>query len=287
MSTSELFERLLLMMLPAGGYVMGLVEVYFDESQSDEEQILCLAGYVFRKERAIELQSKWESVLKEYDVPIFHMVDCAHGTKNFANLSKNKRVALQIKLFDLLKEHMECGFAVTFDLRYAYLCPSARSSNIEKLSPYGLCCYWCLMHARGWANRDGGEMEIAYFFEAGHNNEREASKIVSDTFSEPKNCELYRYAGHAFIPKTKAVLLQTADILAWHWRKHLADKKNGKPGMRKDLLSLLDKPHFTTNFDKRTIKQFLAVVRKDDPSTAKPLVFYQVQLNSGVPRLIS
>jgi hypothetical protein len=50
----------------------------------------------------------------------------------------------------------------------------------------------------------------------------------------------YFTAAHDFQRKTEALPLQAADILAWHWRKSVVDRSNGRMKPRADYLSLLE-----------------------------------------------
>jgi hypothetical protein len=53
-------------------------EVYVDESGSDDRSpVLCVSGYLFHAEQSVAFQADWQRLLAEYDLPYFHMVDCA------------------------------------------------------------------------------------------------------------------------------------------------------------------------------------------------------------------
>lgn len=268
---------------------MGEYEVYFDESESPAEKIICVAGYVFEASKARALEQKWTEVLERFGVRYFHMVECAGNSKGFAHLTPQQCSEIGILLMDLLKEHMECGFAVNFDTRFAADLPSALTSGIRKMTPYDVCCSFCLHHVRGWMQKNNIQGSVSYFFEAGHASQKQAARILRDQFSTPELRALYKHRSHAFRDKRDAVLLQCADILAWQWRKYLLDKVRGKTAMRKDLISLLEKPHFQTDFNRRVIRRYLEVVIRNDPRLAKPLISYQfrLSLNGSVSALPS
>jgi len=257
-------ESFLRVMLPYGGYAVALVEMYFDESEADNHSILCVAGYLFQKEKAVLLEPKWRAILLENDLPFFRMVDCAHGNGVFSHLSndKPKRIEIQTALFDLLKEHMECGFVYSFDLNYKHLCPNTIMNGVGLFTPYSLCCYWGLMGARYWSEQTSFDGKIAYFFEAGHSSQSQANGIMQQIFDVPELREAYRYAGHAFVNKQDSVLLQCADILAWQWGKNVKERAKGNLKARADLLSLLDKPHYTAHFDEARLIAFNEMVDK-------------------------
>jgi hypothetical protein len=113
------------------------------------------------------------------------------------------------------------------------------------------------MSARRWADNTNFDGDIAYFFEAGHASQSEANQIMEDIFEIEELRNAYRYGGHAFLPKPKAALLQTGDIIAWLWRKHLADA--GKRKMRQDLASILSGPKecYWSHFGPKEIQAFI------------------------------
>jgi hypothetical protein len=237
MAEASVFSRLVDILLPNGGVVMPLVEAYFDESESDG--ILCVAGYWYEKNAAIALDAQWKAILKKYHVEYFHMVECAHGSKQFKKINRQDRIEMQTALMNLIKRYASGGYAASFELEHAGLLPSAKQHGIDLLSPYAFCCYFALMGLRHWANENNFRGKIAYFFESGHANHAEANRIMNDIFIVDELKDFYRYGGHAFADKSKATALQTGDILAWQWRKLIVDEKKGRRP-RKDLHSLLE-----------------------------------------------
>lgn len=160
-----------------------MVHVYFDESESRADQILCVGGYLFKKDSAEKLGKAWMDVLEPHGIKIFHMVDCAHGSGEFKSLGKSVRIEIQKALFEILKARAESGVIISFDLRYASLLPSSLAIGIKILSPYALCCYFCMMFARHWASKKHYKGKIAYFFETGHEHRAEANRIMEEIFS--------------------------------------------------------------------------------------------------------
>lgn len=260
----SLATRFIDILLPAGGYVVALAEMYFDESEDSNEKLLCVAGYLFKKENCQSLEQKWNVVLKRENLPYFRMVDCAHGNGVFKGFEQKRRSEIQKELFDLLKAHMESGISISFDLRYSNLCPSAKHHGIDIVSPYALCAYFCMMQGRKWAHDNQFTGEIAYFFEAGHKHQTQANHIMKDIFSVPELRSHYRYGAHAFVPKEKSGALQCGDILAWQWLKNVKDRRKGKNRTRADLWSLLEKPHFTIHFDEYKLNEFRKVIIKNN-----------------------
>lgn len=205
------------------------------------------------------------------------MTDCAHGNGPFRRMAKPQRDQIQREVFGILKEHMECGFIISFDLRYKHLCPSAVMHGIGIVSPYSLCCYWGLMCGRKWAEDSGFNGDIAYFFQAGHRNQTQANHIMNEIFDVPALRKHYRYRAHAFVQKKDAIALQCADILAWQWAKNIKERKKGNMRPRADLWTLLEKPHFTIHFDEPMIMQFREVVKRANAKTAAKFAYAVVQ----------
>lgn len=256
-----LTERFLDVLLPSrGGYTLQLVESYFDESES--HGVLCVAGYLFEKGACVELSAQWGNVLSDHDLDYFHMVDCAHNTGQFKGKSKAECIEIQTKLINLIKQYAIRGYTVSFELRYAHLLPSAHAHGLEIVSPYSLCCYFCLMFCRQCAETMKFSGEIAYFFESGHKHSGEAHRLMDVIFASETLREFYRYGGHAFLDKKKARPLECADLLAWQWRKNVKERALGNNKPRKDLWSLLELEHFGTHFKRQTVLDMRAAIQQ-------------------------
>jgi len=64
---------------------MTAMEAYFDESGTHHGSAdICIAGYLFEKDKAADLDAVWQRMLQENGLPFFHMVDCVQGTGPFA-----------------------------------------------------------------------------------------------------------------------------------------------------------------------------------------------------------
>ncbi len=85
----EVADRLIDTLIPAGGFMVALVEMYADESESGG--VLAVAAYVYTKEQAFALQQEWTPLLTEYGLPYFRMSECAHGNGVFAKFNKHQR----------------------------------------------------------------------------------------------------------------------------------------------------------------------------------------------------
>ena len=122
--------------------------MYSDESVNGN--FITVAGYLYTKKHVQKLKKEWDPILKKYDLPYFHMTDCAHGNGAFKSMRDEERVKIQTQLFKLLKKHKSVRFAVSFDKRPSYLLPSSLNIGIKQITPYSFCAYWILVHARNW-----------------------------------------------------------------------------------------------------------------------------------------
>jgi hypothetical protein len=251
------FVRFLDVMLPDGGYVVVEVEAYFDESGSHRgSPLLCVAGYIIEKERAIRLSADWRDVLQEHKLPFFRMSDCAHGNGPFAGMTKQHRVEVEGRMIGLIKRYTAKGLAVTMSSdEFSRLAPKHHSLG----GPYSFCAHVILAGVCIFMEnleRDHGVRvdKMAYFFEAGHESRPEADRIIKTLFSEQRIRNDYRYSGHAFVLKEQTPAVQAADLLAWQWFTDKRHQVEGRP-RRRDCISLLEHPHDVTHVGPAQMQQ--------------------------------
>jgi hypothetical protein len=214
-----------------------LAEVYIDESGShDNSPILSVAGYIFYDRRARRLTRQWKTALDEKHVPYFRMSACAHGNEPFKHLSKEERVQLEIKLIDIIKRYSELGFGITLDEK---LFKKYGIAHPEIGGPYSFCLRIVLNIVRVWMNEAHFSGDVAYFFEAGHRDQKQANTIMNHIFQDPELKKRHHYVAHVFADKRKVIPLQTGDMLAWHWFTHTKRLDAGITEPRKDFRRLL------------------------------------------------
>jgi hypothetical protein len=225
------FARLLDICLSDGGVALSLIEAYFDESGTQHRSpVLCVAGYIFEKDKAVEFDKEWRAVLEEYGLPFFRMSACAHHAKPFDRLSLPQCVEVETKMIEIINRWMTHGLAVTVqpDL-YIRIMPMERYLGF---SPYSFCARYCLTGASSCIRTRNLPGDCAYFFESGHRSQSEANEMMNEIYDNNKIRELHRYASHTFIPKVRATPLQAADLLAWQWH---TDLKHHMAGGRRRL----------------------------------------------------
>ncbi|HWA02650.1 MAG TPA: DUF3800 domain-containing protein [Rhizomicrobium sp.] len=250
-------------LLRSGGRLVALIEAYFDESGSHEgSSILCVAGYVIEKQNAQRLSEEWSAVLSEYDLPYFHMVDCAHGNGVFKGMSKPHRIMVAARMIGIIKRSAALGFAQSIDVK-AYtevIPPKLRLFG----TPYSFCARTVLDQIGASFYKRNFKGKSAYFFEAGHKSRSEADRIICDLFENPLIDLVYKhgYVGHSFVLKKESPPIQAADILAWHWATHVKRSEAGILEWRRDFKSLADGGLHAHHFSRERLPKYVEILRK-------------------------
>jgi hypothetical protein len=268
-SKHEIIARLIDILASSKSDIVALLEAYFDESGThDGSPVMCIAGYLFQKDRCKELDLAWKEVLDFYNLPFFHMVDCAQGARPFDALLPDERDQAARRMIALIRAHALFGMGIAI-VETDY---NAVMSGMPRIdlpvddlpiplpgTAYSYCCWTALNAIGAWIRRGGFEGEVAYFFEAGHKHADEANQIMNRIVRVPSLRNEFRYAAHSFVPKEKARPLQTADILAWH---HATDIKKIMIGKhrRKDYAALIAERDVEMKFISR---EQLAIMRKE------------------------
>jgi hypothetical protein len=92
---------------------VAFLECYFDESGSHSgSPVLCVAGYVFEQEQCRALDLGWKQVLDRYNLPFFHMTDCAHHQWPFDRLTRDDCIDTQKAMIGLINQHAILGVAM-------------------------------------------------------------------------------------------------------------------------------------------------------------------------------
>jgi len=227
------------------------VEAYFDESGSHSgSHLLCIAGYILSKRSRRFLSADWAKMLRRYGLTCFHMVDCAHGNGEFANLSRDQRIEVGKEVITLIKKHTFRGLAVSINEdEFTSLMPHHPSIG----SPYSFCAHVILAGVAHWLKQRPDARKCAYFFEAGHSNETEADRIMKSMFKSEELLTIHRYTAHSFVRKEGNAAVQAADMLAW---QYLKDTKNKLEGRRRrlDCYSLFEHHHEAQHISRERIE---------------------------------
>jgi len=235
------YARIVEIVVPADGYLVALAEIYTDESYfgAEGERLFCIAGYIFKRRRALEFDAKWGKYLHRKGLPYFHMQECNSKTEAFAD--RDDTVEIATKLLNLTREYTEYGFAVTVR-EDEYLRTAGQCEGMPKTA-YGFAMFAALTQARRWLERKMPGARTAYFYEQGGPDERDAKLFLEWMFESEQIQAKYGFLTHAPMPKATPCL-HPADFLAWHWRLELwkREQADRKSGVRKDF-ELLVRPH--------------------------------------------
>ena len=232
---NSILLHLLDVTLPRGGWVMNLWSAYFDESGTgDDAPFICVSGYLFTKEKAVELDVLWSAWIREVGISHFHMTDCNAQGDEFARFSEAECDALARKAIAFIKQFASHGIALTLEKSAFDLLPES-GAPLWGGSPYA-----ALVAQVGYAIRDWVPEtdRVAYVFEAGAKGQGLALSAINQFWMNPEGRALFRHGSHSFVCKKDASLLQCADILAWHWCKQATRSANGHTKMRGDFKEL-------------------------------------------------
>ncbi len=268
---SSALSILLDIFLRKGGYVLIQSEIatFFDESYSAEiTPLMCVAGYVFSKENANQLEEEWDELRKRFSLPFFRMSACAHGVRPFEKLNSDEQIEVEKAAIALINKRMSHGIAITVRPdEYIRIIGALRPCEHLGNSPYTFCARNCMVGVQYWADLAKSQDRIAYIFETGHSSHSEADNMMCQVFANETLRAKYRYAGHGFVPKDAAAGLQAADTLAWHWcldrRKHFAGNEERRLDT-KALFELRPTDYRVLHFDELMLRELAARQRRRD-----------------------
>ena len=115
---SALLNSVLDALLPKGGQVLVFYNAYIDESGCDDySSVLTVGGYIVEANAARAMEAEWEAALKRYNLPYFHMVDCAHGSEAFKGLSSAIRTQMQSRFMTIIEKYVQYGLSVVIPIK--------------------------------------------------------------------------------------------------------------------------------------------------------------------------
>lgn len=219
---------------------MSLTEVYVDESGTgDSDPAYCLAGYIVKPNLGPAMATKWQKTLDRYGIEFFHMTDCAayQHCEPYKSLGRDKCIQLATELIKLIKKYCLYGFSICFSPRFYSVYDD---KDIKTRDPYPFSVAAILSDVDQKLKNLNYKGEVAYVFEAGHKHQGRAKIVLDRIVREGTTTQLP--TTFSFQKKCDAILLQAADILAWHCQTHIKRKMKGQ-SMRADFRSLTEIPH--------------------------------------------
>lgn len=222
--------------LPKGGVLVSLVEVYFDESSADQRvPFTTVAGYIFSADQARKFNTEWAAVLAKYGLPYFRMAERETLARKHGLTTEQMDLRIARPLIKKIKHRTIKGIAALVD-EATYEEVLAGRPNIP--SAYAFACFGVLIQVRRWMEATGYAGDAAYFFESGDEHQSDAHNFLNRIFSNPRSKSLYHHVGHSFVEKKAVPALQGGDMLAWHTAKAYKNDREGRP-QRKDFAALI------------------------------------------------
>jgi hypothetical protein len=195
---------------------------YSDESKRGPSPLLSVAGWITTERQSKVLDQRWGTVLG--NLPYFHMKEGHH----------RKYPEVYTALLDCISpEHMIAGFHVAVN-EDKYNLATDKMLQGQTLrywfgGAYTFCMSAYMALVGEWVAQNLPEQDsIEYLFDAGHARSREANMFFEMIQSNERfqfKRRHYRLASFKFVDgKTdEGQILQTADILAWHFNYLLAN----------------------------------------------------------------
>lgn len=227
---------------------MAILQGYFDESGTHgNSRFVCVAGYVFTQENSVAIETEWRYLLVDYGLPYFHMTECSKNIGIYSHLSAEECDDAARRAIGLIKRYASCascGLAASVDAKDF---PDMQLPWFN--SAYSFACFQMLIGIKAWTEEHKIVDRVAFFFEDGAEHEGEAKKFMQEMTSIPWVKDNYHHASHTFASKKDVVLLQCADILAWHWYTKNRRESEGIKKLRKDFKELLSVRHRVNHYD--------------------------------------
>ena len=212
------FRRLIDILLPGGGYILALWEVYIDESGDESsDSVFVLGGYLIRSDKAAIMQEKWMRAVRKAGVPYMHMVDCAHGNEKFKGIPKEKRAKLASRCMELIRNYVEVGMCFVMNPpRWGI-----DSGREEVENVYGTASMMLVSYFSDYIRRMDTDPKLAIFFEDGHSTEHLSRRAIQTHMRLNKAFPNGSAPSLTYAAKVDVCLLQAADIFAWQTAKYV------------------------------------------------------------------
>ncbi len=200
---------------------VAVLRAFFDESEREDPSYLVVAGCLFAGPQLRKFRREWERLFAPYGGTC-RMVDLFAGKRQFEGLAIRRREWIEQKAGEIIRDRVEHAVAIlTYTKDY-----KDGGSNLELKSPYAVCCTCAVITFGEWLEKHGrGDERIDYVFEDGYTRggRSEAKEFMLGMTSDFMR-NVYRYAGCSFKPKSDAMWLQSADVVAWQGGRHLLQR---------------------------------------------------------------
>ena len=234
---------------------MAFAQAYFDESGTGADSpFLCVAGYVFTNQNALEIEAEWLEMLSRYDLPYFHMTECNQHSGIYRHLSEKQCIEAATEAIKLTKRYAARGIAVSIDKKAFDLLPPQTIWRDK----YSFLCSQVMFGVVKWAVETRFSGDVEYVYESGAEgwaSAQQSMKFIRDQSTVP--CDELRFRKISSMSKKNAIPLQCADLLAWNWRKLIDRETKGISRVRGDFKNLLKLKADTHHYDKAAIDRWV------------------------------
>lgn len=203
-----------------------MLRAFCDESYDGEQRVYSVAGYVAKDKEWAKLSRNWKNRNLRDGVSCFHATDCEHGTREFAHLSKQQRIAPKSDLITIVDEREIAGFAIAIFLE-DFKTIKESSDKARRLldgSPYLLCFQFLVGDISARLNDEGINSRVPYMFDQHDELSREA-KILYEEVRQKNPSYSPRMGTLRYGDKRRHVPLQVADNLVYETMKLLLNQK--------------------------------------------------------------
>ncbi|MGD0548630.1 MAG: hypothetical protein ABR991_12480 [Terracidiphilus sp.] len=235
-----------------------MVTCYFDEAGGDDLRRTYVCGYVASIAQWERFEIDWKILLAKYDVPYFHMKECAQFKGPFAKWKSNQsdRSYFLRDAAQIIRMNTQHGFISL--LSHDIFEEADRLYHFRKVfkTAYSLAGRCCIESAYEWRkNTTEGALDIEFVFEDGCSDKGSLINAMS-SYLPRRNVPSFRPSRDSEPSKEcpegriGIIPLQAADFLAYENRKALVDLnllKSGQRKFRKSILALFKGMPFSLN----------------------------------------
>lgn len=222
-----------------------------DASGGEDHGFVVVAGYVAQLPRWEMFARDWQFMLKQYDVPYFHMKDFAHGKEPFDSQGwKNevRRENFLRHLVSVIATYTDFGVACL--IRYKDFLEADKQYHLRDAYPfpYVLAARDCIAIVNKQLKRKGISDPVEYVFERG---DRGAGALVDLATAQNLNIPTFKSSRDHGNEKG-VVQLQAADFAAYELYKGMKATVDNMALVkyRRSLLALANLETYWGKYDK-------------------------------------
>lgn len=219
------------------GALVGMLWAYLDESGTHQGSPVVVVGcYVSTAEQWTRFDTEWATLLKERNLPFFHMTDFVARQGPYTGWSEAERERFIRVAITTIVLRTQYRLAVGLPLEEL-----ARTEHFQHLGhPYTLGVIECVKYVGQWMRRYHPSEYVSYVIETGTGHGDEVTRCLNYMRSQPDLRDLHRLGPHTFAEKRSVRQLQASDVLAYEcWREATKRRLASNPPARRKTLRAL------------------------------------------------